>query len=222
MIDQIKSHIETVKKFNASSEKELEEFRISYLGKKGILNDFFSKFKTVPNEQKKDFGKAINELKQEASSKIEGLKAAFKNQQEEKGIYGDLTKPGEQIEIGSRHPISLVKNQIIEVFSNIGFNVSEGPEIEDDWHNFSALNLPEYHPARDMQDTFFIQTDPKDILLRTHTSSVQVRYMENNTPPIRTISLVEYLEMKTFHQDPIAYSIKLKVYILIKMFLLKI
>ncbi|MGO2102252.1 MAG: phenylalanine--tRNA ligase subunit alpha [Psychroflexus halocasei] len=188
MIDQIKSHIETVKKFNASSEKELEEFRISYLGKKGILNDFFSKFKTVPNEQKKDFGKAINELKQEASSKIEGLKAAFKNQQEEKGIYGDLTKPGEQIEIGSRHPISLVKNQIIEVFSNIGFNVSEGPEIEDDWHNFSALNLPEYHPARDMQDTFFIQTDPKDILLRTHTSSVQVRYMENNTPPIRTIS----------------------------------
>ncbi|SDZ78376.1 phenylalanine--tRNA ligase subunit alpha [Psychroflexus halocasei] len=188
MIDQIKSHIETVKNFNASSEKELEEFRISYLGKKGILNDFFSKFKTVPNEQKKDFGKAINELKQEASSKIEGLKAAFKNQQEEKGIYGDLTKPGEQIEIGSRHPISLVKNQIIEVFSNIGFNVSEGPEIEDDWHNFSALNLPEYHPARDMQDTFFIQTDPKDILLRTHTSSVQVRYMENNTPPIRTIS----------------------------------
>lgn len=99
-----------------------------------------------------------------------------------------MTKPGEQIEIGSRHPISLVKNQIIEVFSNIGFNVSEGPEIEDDWHNFSALNLPEYHPARDMQDTFFIQTDPKDILLRTHTSSVQVRYMENNTPPIRTIS----------------------------------
>lgn len=188
MIDQIKSHIETVKNFNASSEKELEEFRISYLGKKGILNDFFSKFKTVPNEQKKDFGKAINELKQEATSKIEKLKADFKNQQEEKGIYGDLTKPGEQIEIGSRHPISLVKNQIIEVFSNIGFNVSEGPEIEDDWHNFSALNLPEYHPARDMQDTFFIQTDPKDILLRTHTSSVQVRYMENNTPPIRTIS----------------------------------
>lgn len=188
MIDQIKSHIETVKNFNASSEKELEEFRILYLGKKGILNDFFSKFKTVPNEQKKDFGKAINELKQEATSKIEELKADFKNQQEEKGIYGDLTKPGEQIEIGSRHPISLVKNQIIEVFSNIGFNVSEGPEIEDDWHNFSALNLPEYHPARDMQDTFFIQTDPKDILLRTHTSSVQVRYMENNTPPIRTIS----------------------------------
>lgn len=188
MIDQIKSHIETVKNFNASSEKELEEFRILYLGKKGILNDFFSKFKSVPNEQKKDFGKAINELKQEAASKIELLKAEFKNQQEEKGIYGDLFKPGEDIEIGSRHPISLVRNQIIEVFSNIGFNVSEGPEIEDDWHNFSALNLPEYHPARDMQDTFFIQTDPKDILLRTHTSSVQVRYMENNTPPIRTIS----------------------------------
>ncbi|MDN6279556.1 MAG: phenylalanine--tRNA ligase subunit alpha [Psychroflexus sp.] len=188
MIDQIKSHIENVKNFKASSEQELEEFRITYLGKKGILNDFFSKFKTVPNAQKKDFGKAINALKQEATAKIEASKAFFKNQQEEKGIYGDLTKPGEQIEIGSRHPISVVKNQIIEVFSNIGFNVSEGPEIEDDWHNFSALNLPEYHPARDMQDTFFIQTDPKDILLRTHTSSVQVRYMENNKPPIRTIS----------------------------------
>lgn len=188
MIDQIKSHIENVKNFKATSEQELEEFRIAYLGKKGILNDFFSKFKTVPNEQKKDFGKAINELKQEATAKSEELKAFFKNQQEEKGIYGDLTKPGEQIEIGSRHPISVVKNQIIEVFSNIGFNVSEGPEIEDDWHNFSALNLPEYHPARDMQDTFFIQTDPKDILLRTHTSSVQVRYMEDNKPPIRTIS----------------------------------
>ena len=103
-------------------------------------------------------------------------------------MYGDLTRPGEPVEIGSRHPISIVKNQIIEIFSNIGFNVSEGPEMEDDWHNFTALNLPEYHPARDMQDTFFIQTDPEEILLRTHTSSVQVRYMEDNQPPIRTIS----------------------------------
>jgi phenylalanyl-tRNA synthetase alpha chain len=102
-------------------------------------------------------------------------------------VYGDLTRPGESLELGTRHPISIVKNQIIDIFSRIGFNVSEGPEIEDDWHNFTALNLPEHHPARDMQDTFFIQTNP-DLLLRTHTSSVQVRYMESNTPPIRTIS----------------------------------
>lgn len=188
MIDQIKEHVEKVKQFTAKTEDELEQFRIEYLGKKGILNAFFAEFKTIPNENKKDFGQAINELKQTTNQKIEDLKASFKAQLDERGIYGDLSRPAEVIEIGSRHPISVVKNQIIEVFSNIGFNVSEGPEIEDDWHNFSALNLPEYHPARDMQDTFFIQTNPKDILLRTHTSSVQVRYMENNKPPIRTIS----------------------------------
>ncbi len=188
MIDQIKEHVEKVKQFTAKTEDELEQFRIEYLGKKGILNAFFAEFKTIPNENKKDFGQAINELKQTTNQKIEDLKASFKAQLDEKGIYGDLSRPAEVIEIGSRHPISVVKNQIIEVFSNIGFNVSEGPEIEDDWHNFSALNLPEYHPARDMQDTFFIQTNPEDILLRTHTSSVQVRYMENNEPPIRTIS----------------------------------
>ncbi|SHE69051.1 phenylalanyl-tRNA synthetase, alpha subunit [Psychroflexus salarius] len=188
MIDQIKEHVEKVKQFTAKTEDELEQFRIEYLGKKGILNAFFAEFKTIPNENKKDFGQAINELKQTTNQKIEDLKASFKAQLDEKGIYGDLSRPAEVIEIGSRHPISVVKNQIIEVFSNIGFNVSEGPEIEDDWHNFSALNLPEYHPARDMQDTFFIQTNPEDILLRTHTSSVQVRYMENNKPPIRTIS----------------------------------
>ena len=127
-------------------------------------------------------------MKVSAQTKVDQLKAEIASKVEDKGIYGDLTRPGEAMEIGSRHPISLVKNRITEIFSNIGFNVSEGPEIEDDWHNFTALNLPEYHPARDMQDTFFIQTDPKDILLRTHTSSVQVRYMENNKPPIRTIS----------------------------------
>ena len=115
------------------------------------------------------------------------LKEALEDVVASQAEYGDLTRPAMPIEIGSRHPISLVKNQIVDVFSRIGFNVSEGPEIEDDWHNFTALNLPEYHPARDMQDTFFIQTNP-DVLLRTHTSSVQVRYMEDNQPPIRTIS----------------------------------
>ncbi len=152
------------------------------------IKNYIAEVEKVPNESKKEFGQTINELKTAAQDKVNQLKDELESKLEEKGVYGDLTRPGEPIEIGSRHPISIVKNQIIDIFSNIGFNVSEGPEMEDDWHNFTALNLPEYHPARDMQDTFFIQTDPEEILLRTHTSSVQVRYMENNQPPIRTIS----------------------------------
>jgi len=187
MIDTLKEHIAEVEKFDTDSKDEVEAFRIKYLGKKGLLNDFFAEFKNVPNEQKKEFGQTINQLKTLAIEKVNTLKEALENKTEEKSVYGDLTRPGEPIPLGARHPISIVKNQIIEIFSRIGFNVSEGPEIEDDWHNFTALNLPEHHPARDMQDTFFIQTDP-DVLLRTHTSSVQVRYMENNKPPIRTIS----------------------------------
>ncbi len=187
MIDKIKEHIAEVEKFSADSSEAVEAFRIKYLGKKGLLNDFFSEFKNVANDQKKEFGQTINTLKQKATDKVAELKEALENTTVEEGIYGDLTRTGDPIELGARHPISIVKNQIIDIFSRIGFNVSEGPEIEDDWHNFTALNLPEYHPARDMQDTFFVQTNP-DILLRTHTSSVQVRYMENNKPPIRTIS----------------------------------
>lgn len=187
MIDKIKEHIAEVEKFTAQAKEEIENFRIKYLGRNGLLNEFFAEFKNVPNEQKKEFGQTINKLKTVAQEKVNALKDALENSAEEKGVYGDLTRPAQPIEIGARHPISLVKNQITEIFSRIGFDVSEGPEIEDDWHNFTALNLPEYHPARDMQDTFFIQTNP-DILLRTHTSSVQVRYMENNKPPIRTIS----------------------------------
>ena len=187
MVDKIKEHISEIEAFQAKNIEEIESFRIKYLGKKGILNQYFAEFKNVPNDQKKDFGQSVNTLKNAAQDKVTALKEQLENTQEEKGIYGDLSRPGEPVEIGARHPISIVKNQIIEIFSNIGFNVSEGPEIEDDWHNFTALNLPEYHPARDMQDTFFIQTNP-DVLLRTHTSSVQVRYMEENKPPIRTIS----------------------------------
>jgi len=187
MLDKIKEAIQEAESFSATTLQEIEDFRIKFLGKKGILNEFFTAFKTVPNDQKKEFGQTINLLKTVAQDKVSALKEALEYTAEEKGVYGDLTRPGEPIALGSRHPISLVKNQIIEVFSRIGFNVSEGPEIEDDWHNFTALNLPEYHPARDMQDTFFIQTNP-DVLLRTHTSTVQVRYMENNKPPIRTIS----------------------------------
>jgi phenylalanyl-tRNA synthetase alpha chain len=187
MIDKIKEQISDVNAFTTDNLADVEMFRIKYLGKKGILNDFFAEFKNVPNEQKKEFGQTINELKQAATEKVEILKETLENNSSNEKVFGDLSRPGNPIELGSRHPISIVKNQIIDIFSRIGFNVSEGPEIEDDWHNFTALNLPEYHPARDMQDTFFVQTDP-DILLRTHTSSVQVRYMENNKPPIRTIS----------------------------------
>jgi len=187
MIDTVKKHIAEVQAFSSTNKEEIESFRIKYLGKKGLLNEFFAEFKNVPNDQKKEFGQIINTLKNTAQEKIDSLKQALENSAEAKGVYGDLSRPGEAIPLGSRHPISIVKNKIIDIFLRIGFNVSEGPEIEDDWHNFTALNLPEYHPARDMQDTFFIQTNP-DVLLRTHTSSVQVRYMEENKPPIRTIS----------------------------------
>ena len=187
MIDKIKEHIAEVEAFTAMTKDEVENFRIKYLGNKGLLKEFFAEFKNVANDQKKEFGQTINKLKAKAEEKVTTLKEAFESKEEVQGVYGDLSRPGEPISLGSRHPISLVKNKIIEIFSRIGFNVSEGPEIEDDWHNFTALNLPEYHPARDMQDTFFIQTNP-DVLLRTHTSSVQVRYMETYKPPIRTIS----------------------------------
>ncbi|MCC9062188.1 MULTISPECIES: phenylalanine--tRNA ligase subunit alpha [Flavobacterium] len=187
MIDKIKQHIEEAKAFNDKNKESLEQFRIKYLGSKGLLKELFSEFKNIPNDQKKDFGQVINTLKAVAEEKVRVIQEELESKQEVKGMFGDLTRAAEPVIIGSRHPISIVKNQIIDIFANIGFNVSEGPEIEDDWHNFTALNLPEYHPARDMQDTFFIQTNP-DVLLRTHTSSVQVRYMENHKPPIRTIS----------------------------------
>jgi phenylalanyl-tRNA synthetase alpha chain len=187
MIDKIKEYIAEADAFQTDNRETLEQFRIKYLGSKGLLKDLFSEFKNVPNDQKKEFGQVINTLKTTCEDKIKTIQEALESKVENVGVYGDLTRPAEPVVIGSRHPISIVKNQIIDIFSTIGFNVSEGPEIEDDWHNFTALNLPEYHPARDMQDTFFIQTNP-DVLLRTHTSSVQVRYMENNKPPIRTIS----------------------------------
>lgn len=187
MIDKIKEYIGEAQAFKTDDKSQLEAFRIRFLGSKGLLKEMFAEFRNVPNDQKKEFGQIINTLKSVAEEKVKSLQEIIEGSTEAQGIYGDLTRPAEPIETGSRHPISIVKNQIIDVFANIGFNVSEGPEIEDDWHNFTALNLPEYHPARDMQDTFFIQTNP-DVLLRTHTSSVQVRYMEGNKPPIRTIS----------------------------------
>ena len=187
MLDKVKELIEEVRLFEAASKTEVESFRIKYLGSNGLLKGLFSEFKSVDPKLRKDYGQALNNLKKAAEEKVLLLNDALDSSEEEKKLYRDLTKPSEPIILGSRHPISLVRNQIIDVFNRIGFTISEGPEVEDDWHNFTALNLPEYHPARDMQDTFFIDKNP-DTLLRTHSSSVQVRYMKNNKPPIRTIS----------------------------------
>ena len=186
MIEQIAHNIKEIESFKSSSKDEIEKFRIKFLGKKGLVNFYFSEFKNVDNSKKKEYGLIINKLKISAQNKFNELNT-FVSSDSTLSQLNDITRPGNPIEIGSKHPITIVKNRIIDIFSSIGYNVSEGPEIEDDWHNFTALNLPEHHPARDMQDTFFIQTNP-DLLLRTHTSSVQVRYMESNKPPIRTIS----------------------------------
>ncbi|MBT6952997.1 MAG: phenylalanine--tRNA ligase subunit alpha, partial [Flavobacteriaceae bacterium] len=186
MIERVKEYLEQVNAFSSSDAKAIEEFRVSYAGKKGILNSLFATFREVPVDEKKAFGQELNTLKTAVSDKIKELQSQM-NSKGAKAILNDPTRTPFPIQTGNRHPLAVVKNRIIDIFTQIGFTISEGPEIEDDWHNFTALNLPEYHPARDMQDTFFIQTDP-DILLRTHTSSVQVRYMEKNQPPIRTIS----------------------------------
>ena len=186
MLTKIDELLNEVQKFHSQKKEEIEQFRIKFNGKKGILNDLFEQFKSVSNDQKKEYGQKINLLKQSISAKLEELTQSSSSQNVvvEKE---DLTRPGFPLELGSRHPINLVKNRITDIFKSIGFAVADGPEIEDDWHNFTALNLPEYHPARDMQDTFFIETNP-DVLLRTHTSSVQIRYMEKNEPPIRILS----------------------------------
>ena len=185
MIKKLEDYISRVKKFSSQDSKEIESFKIEFLGRKGVINDLFSDFKNVPSDQKKEYGQKINELKNLTSKKYEDLKLGVK--QSSKSITEDYTKPGFPISSGSLHPITIIKNRIINIFSKVGFELSEGPEIEDDWHNFTALNLPKDHPARDMQDTFFIQQNP-DILLRTHTSSVQVRYLEDNPPPLKIIS----------------------------------
>ncbi len=186
MLDKVNVLLEEISSYSPKNSEELEQFRIQYLGKKGKMNDLFAAFKEVPNDQKKTFGQALNKLKQAIQDKLDEGKVSFsESTQQSSGL--DLSRPVTEDQLGSRHPLSLVRNEIIEIFKRIGFTLSEGPEIEDDWHNFTALNLPDEHPARDMQDTFFIQQNP-DILLRTHTSSVQVRFMENNQPPIRTLS----------------------------------
>lgn len=193
MLEKIKNIQNEIRNFNDASPGKIEEFRIKYLGKKGLIPSLFQDFKSVPPAEKSMYGKLINELKDEATEKINILKKSLKDEGDSRS-YSDLTRPAAGIPAGSRHPISIIRNEIINIFQRLGFTISEGPEIEDDDHVFTKLNFPPEHPARDMQDTFFIKrkhaddSDPADILLRTHTSSVQVRVMENSEPPIRTIS----------------------------------
>ena len=170
-----------------SDEQTLEQFRIRFLGSKNVLKDLYAAIKDIPNDQKRAYGQQVNALKERAEQVYHEAKAAL-NQTQSVGPEEDLTRPAGDPQVGAHHPLSLIRREIIEIFNRVGFVVSEGPEIEDDWHNFSALNFPPEHPARDMQDTFFIQKGEEEIALRTHTSSVQVRVMENQAPPIRTIS----------------------------------
>ena len=184
MKDKINSLLLEIKGLQPQSKEEVETLRIKYLSKKGILNDLFVEFKNVPGEEKRAIGQLLNELKNVAQDKFNELKASFEDGANAEKL--DLTRTATAIDLGTRHPLSLVKNEIISIFSRLGFTVSEGPEIEDDWHVFGALNFPPEHPARDMQDTFFIEKNP-DILLRTHTSSVQSHVMSTQEPPIRVL-----------------------------------
>ena len=186
MIKEIEKHLADLEKIKLKNIDDVESFRIKYISKKGIVPYMFSQLKDVLNKDKREVGLQINSVKQKVNEIISLHKEKFKTKKSNDS-FEDLTKPAQFLKLGSRHPISIVKNKIIDIFLKIGFDISEGPEIEDDWHNFTALNLPEYHPARDMQDTFYLNKNP-DWLLRTHTSSVQIRHMENNEPPIRTIS----------------------------------
>ncbi|MEQ9261986.1 MAG: phenylalanine--tRNA ligase subunit alpha [Owenweeksia sp.] len=186
MEEKIKVFLQEVEDFNSTDEQEIESFRIRLLSRKGQIPALFDEFKKLDGDEKRKFGKPLNELKQKALTRVEELKASAGNSVRAKEKF-DLTRPVPSGFMGSRHPVNLVKNEIVDIFKRIGFNVSEGPEIEDDWHNFTALNFPEEHPARDMQDTFFVARNP-EWALRTHTSSVQVRAMESQKLPIRTIS----------------------------------
>ena len=181
-IEEYKKEIETIEPNGADA---LEAYRIKFLGTKGILKNLFTEMKNVPAQRKKEFGLVLNEFKQLAESKYESWKAQV-GKKETVDTTQDITLPAHPIPVGSRHPISLMRNSIIEIFQRLGFAVAEGPEIEDDWHNFTALNLPEHHPARDMQDTFYIHQNP-DWLLRTHTSNIQIREMEKGKLPLRII-----------------------------------
>jgi len=186
MINKINEHIEEVKNFTASKIEEVENFKNKFLSKKnGILTDMFKEFKNVPAESRKDFGQALNNLKQAVENKINELKETI-SENDDKSTKIDLSLPGENISLGSLHPISVIRREILDIFEKIGFITIETPEIDDDFHNFTALNFPPEHPARDMQDTFFVEED-QSVLIRTHTSNGQIRYMENHKPPLKVV-----------------------------------
>jgi phenylalanyl-tRNA synthetase alpha chain len=185
MKEKLEEISENINNFKINSKEELENFRLKYLSRKGILNDLFEEFKKVPNELKKDLGKLMNVVKTNVQIKFDEATEKFKKEKKtnfEDNI--DFTLPADLLENGTRHPLNIIENKIVSIFNKLGFTIAEGPEIENDWHNFSALNFPLNHPARDMQDTFFID---EDIALRTHTSSVQVRLMQKKNPPLRAI-----------------------------------
>ncbi len=188
IFDQLKSILQDIDSANPQGAEEIEQFRIKYLGSKNILKPLMGEIRNVPNEQKKEFGQLVNKLKQTAAQKHQALKEASENASEQADADQlDLSAPAEPLPMGSRHPISIIMKQIVDIFARIGFTVAEDREIEDDWHNFTAMNTPEDHPARDMQDTFYLK-DSTNMLLRTHTSSVQSRLMKNQQPPIRIIA----------------------------------
>ena len=187
MFDKVEELRKELSSVTAATEKELEEFRLRFISRKSVITDLFGEFKNVPNEQKKEFGQKLNEIKELANERFQDLITRLKQQSEDvESSSVDVTLPPVSNQSGSIHPLTQVKNRMIQIFERQGFNVSEGPEIEDDWHNFTALNFPENHPAREMQDTYFIEKNP-DTLLRTHTSTVQIRLMEHGKPPFRSI-----------------------------------
>ena len=216
MIAKINQLLQEVEALKAANAEELEALRIKYLSKKGAINDLMADFRNVAAEQKKEVGMRLNELKNKAQEKIAALKEQFESQ--DTGCDDiDLTRSAYPVELGTRHPLSIVRNEIIDIFARMGFNIADGPEMEDDWHVFSSMNFAEDHPARDMQDTFFIENDTENvshsIILRTHTSSVQSRVMETTQPPIRVLcpgrvyrnEAISYRAHAFFHQVEALY-----------------
>lgn len=187
MLERIETLRQQLANETAATKEAVEELRIKYLSKKGLIPALMADFRTVPAELKREIGQKINELKNEAQERINALKESFESSDGDIDVDLDLTRTGTPVSCGSRHPLTLVRNEIISIFGSMGFTIAEGPEIEDDWHVFESLNFPPDHPARDMQDTFFIDRDKADVLLRTHTSSVQTRTMEHTQPPIRIV-----------------------------------
>lgn len=187
MLERIETLRQQLANETAATKEAVEELRIKYLSKKGLIPALMADFRTVPAEQKREIGQKINELKAEAQERINALKESFESSDSDIDVDLDLTRTGTPVSCGTRHPLTLVRNEIISIFGSMGFTIAEGPEIEDDWHVFESLNFPPDHPARDMQDTFFIDREKADVLLRTHTSSVQTRTMEHTQPPIRIV-----------------------------------